>query len=239
MGTATEEKKLNGVTINAGLKELFGYLDLIKDKDGKVVKDPNSERADRINSHVEGLQKIVQETVTDPNTKTISQRPNEKQARDIVDKLGYALAQTYGFNQKPEELPQERKVEYINNALTALGIPGVTDPEKFVASIMNMAKVTAKPGDQLYDANSALVRFLQHIASRKDTQQGKINYLITLIQGAYQHPDKAMDIQKGLKDRDIKVGPTATLNDVISEITAYGSRQTQKYVEGLPKTYHP
>ena len=225
--------RLNGVTIDSGLKELFGYIRTQTDKDGKIVKDPNTERAERTNRLSEGLQKIVEESLSGAT------RANEATARVIVNKLAYELAKTHGYHGKPEALTEERKLEYLSTALNAIGVPGVVDPEKFVASIMDMARPSSKPNDPLYDANSALVQFIQYIARRTEKEESRMNYLLTLINGAYQHPDKAMKIQGGLRQNGIKVGPTATITQLNTAIREYQAGESRKYVDSLPKTYQP
>ena len=235
--TATQEgldDRLNGVTISEGFKKMFDYMNLQRDKDGTAVKDPNSERISRINRLVEGLQGIVANEVLKG-----SSRANEDQAREIVEKFTYELAKTFGYQGDPKKIPEHLKGEYLRTVAQALGISAIGDPNKLTESIMNMASLVAKVGDPLYEENAPLVQLMRYIAERKDNEQIEFNHLLLLTQNGYQSPRKAMNILTGLRQHGIKLADTASVDQVIGELRAYGAKQTRKFVDEMPKTYQP
>lgn len=223
------DDKLDGATVPKVVEELLGYYRLRVKEEGQLT-DPNSDRANRIKSHSSGLEKIVKAELGD------SQRASEKQARVIVDKLAYALAQTHGYSGKPEALTEERKAEYVNNTLAQLGIPGVSNAKQLIESIMNLA--AANPDSTLYDANGSLAQFINLIAARNDNESLRIQYLNQLILAAAQQPGKGIMLQKAFNEVfGFGLKPTATGTDMLTEVRTYGASQTQEYARRMPKTY--
>lgn len=229
MTTKTDAEKLNGVTIDEALQALLKAYRLQEEKDSKLV-EPNSERARRINSNAKGIEKIVTDTLGD------SVRASKEQAGAIIGKLAYEIAKTEGYTGKPEDLPEERKAEYLGNAARALDNPTIGNKLEFVKSILNMP--AAKPGDPLYDANSALAVLINYIATRQDEESKRINYVQQLIQAAWQQPDKGITLQGAFnKAFGFNLAPSATAGEALGELRNFGTRQTQEYVAKFPKTY--
>ena len=220
-----------GATIDKRLEVLFHYIRLQTDKDGTVVKDPNTERGEAVSKQAEGLNKIVEGSLG--NSKTA----DHAKANDIVYKLSQELANTYGHKDLAT-LPEERRKEYLNLAISAIGVPGITNENQLVQSIMNMARPGAKPGDPLYDQNAAIVQLIQYIAGRKDEEQGKFNAALTDVLNDYQQPNKALHIVDVLKRGGVKVGSSATAAQVQTAIREFQADQTRRYVDAMPKTYH-
>ena len=224
-----DSEKLNGVTIDNAIQELLDAYKLKQTKEGTLT-DPNSERARRINSHVQGIEGIVKGVLGE------NVRAKKDQADQIVCKLAYALAQAEGYTGKPEGLSDERKASYLANAASATGNPTIGNTAELAQNIMDMAG--AKPGDPLYDTNSALAQLISFIATRKDVESARINYLNQLVNTGWQHPDKGQKLQDALnKGFGFKLGPHASAVEALGEVRNYGARQTQEYAANIPKTY--
>lgn len=227
----TTETGNSGVTIDHKLTELFNMIRVQEDKDGKIVRDPNTERGEAVAKQAEGIHKIVEGSLGDSKT------ADDARAKDIVYKLSQELAKTYGHKDLAT-LPEERRREYLSMAISALGLPGVSNENQLVQSIMNMARPGSKPGDPLYDQNAALVQLIQYIAGRKDEGQGKFSSALTELLNLYQSPKDAIQIVEGFKSRGVKVGPSATAAQLQIATREYQAEQTRKYVDSMPKTYH-
>ena len=225
-----DAEKLDGFTIDQALNVLLDAYRVQQAKDSTSVKDPNTERARRISSNVKGIEKIVTDVLGS------SVRASKENAEAVIGKLAYELARADGYGGKPEDLPEQRKAEYLTNAGRALENPTIGNKLEFIKSIMNLA--SAKPGDPLYDSNSPLALLINYIATKNDEESSKINYLNQLVQAAWQQPDKGLKLQTGFnKEFGFKLAPSATAGEALTELRNFGTRQTQKYVESLPKTY--
>ncbi|HLC61449.1 MAG TPA: hypothetical protein VJI52_00340 [Candidatus Nanoarchaeia archaeon] len=225
------------VSIDSKLGELFNYIRLQSDKDGKIVRDPNTERGEAVARQTEGLHKIVESSLTDSKTGHSSKTADTAKANDIVYKLSQELAKTYGHKDLAT-LPEDKRKEYLNMAISAIGVPGVSNESQLVQSIMNMARPGAKPGDPLYDQNAAVVHLIQYIAGRKEEDQSKFNAVLTDVLNAYQQPSQAIHIVESAKHGGIKVGPSATAAQFQTAVREFQADQTRKYVDAMPKTYH-
>ncbi|HLC61376.1 MAG TPA: hypothetical protein VJJ52_08185 [Candidatus Nanoarchaeia archaeon] len=233
----TDAQAIGGVDINERLKELFSYIRLQTDKDGHVVRDPNTERGEAVSRQAEGLQKIVESSLADSKTGHVSRTADHEKANDIVYKLSQELAKTYGHKDLAT-LPEDRRKEFLNMAISAIGVPGVSNENQLVQSIMNMARPGAKPGDPLYDQDAALVQLTRYIAGRKDEEQGKFNAILTDVLNAYQQPNQALHIVESAKKGGIKVGPSATAAQFQTAVREFQANETRRYVDAMPKTYH-
>lgn len=227
----TDAKATGGVDIDERLRELFGYIRLQTDKDSHAVRDPNTERGEAVSRQAEGLQKIVETSLTDSKT------ADHAKANDIVYKLSQELAKTYGHTDLAK-LPEDRRKEFLNMAISAIGVPGVANENQLVQSIMNMARPGAKPGDPLYDQNAAVVQLIQYIAGRKDAEQAKYSAVLTDVLNAYQQPNQALHIVESAKKGGIKVGPSATAAQFQTAVREFQANETRQYVDSMPKTYH-
>ena len=224
-----ESEKLNGVTIDGAIKELSAAYKLQQTKEGALI-DPNSERARRISSDVQGIESVVKGVLGN------NVRATKDQAYKIVSDLAYALAQAEGYTGKPGELSDERKASYLANAASATGNPVIGNTSELTQNIMDMA--SAKPGDPLYDSNSSIAQLINYIATRKDEKSARITYLNQLVVSAWQHPDKGLKLQKALNEGfGFKLAPHASANESLGEVRNFGTRQTQEYVAKIPKTY--
>ena len=228
-----DSERLNGVTIDEALKEEVNAYKLSYDKvdSTAVLKDPNSERARRISSNVQNLENVVKSTLSSDI------RASRSQAQEIISKLAYQLARTEGYTGKPEELPDERKATYLANAASALGNPVIGNVSEFVQNLMDLS--SAKPGDPLYDTNSALAQLINYISTRQDKEQVRLSYLDQQIAAAWQHPDKGFKLQKAFREAfGLDLGPHASAAEAQREVRNYGTRQTQEFIAKQPKTYH-
>ena len=227
----TTETGNSGVTIDQRLTKFFDMLRVKTDENGHIVRDPNTERGESVARQAEGIQKIVEGSLGDSKT------ADNTRAKDIVYKLSQEFSKTYGHKDLAT-LPDERRKEYLSTALSALGLPGVSNENQLVQSIMNMARPGSKPGDPLYDQSAALVQLIQYIAGRKDKGQGEFSAELTELLNLYQSPKDAIQIVEGFKSRGVKVGPSATAAQFQIATREYQGEQTRRYVDSMPKTYH-
>src|SRR3989344_3399591 len=116
----TTEAGNSGVTIDQRLTNLVSMIRVQEDEDGKIVRDPNTERGESVARQAEGIHKIVEGSLGDFKTADYAR------ANDIVYKLSQELAKTYGHKDLAT-LPDERRKEFLSLAFNALGLPGVSN----------------------------------------------------------------------------------------------------------------
>jgi len=229
MRSATEESlKLNGVTLDGAVKELLNAYTI---KDEKPDADhPVISRQRRIQDNTKGLEDIAKGVLG----KSI--KADVSQADTIIKKLGYELAKAEGFGGKPEELKDETLRTYLSQAASAIGNPTIGNMTEFKKSIVNLA--AAKPGDPLYDNNSALAALIAYIAQQKDGESKRVNYINALIQEKWTQPDYGIRLQDTLgSEFGIPFNRTATAGDALNEINRRAQIQSQEYVAKTGKTY--
>ncbi|MEK6892449.1 MAG: hypothetical protein AABX25_04645 [Nanoarchaeota archaeon] len=226
--------KLDGVTLDQGMKEILGAYLMHESHDSTHVPadHPVIARQRRISDNTHSIEDIVKGILGK------SVKAEEGSADKIMSKLAYELAQTEGFKGKPEEFTEEQARLYLSHASSALGNPTIGNRTEFKKSIVNMG--AAKPGDPLYDANSALAQLIQYIATQKDKESRRISYLQTLLQEHGTQPGYVTAMQHPVEHAvGKKFNPTASVADMLGELTRKGQLQSQQYAaEAGPKTYH-
>ncbi len=232
MATETEDFKLNGVTVNKAFEELLKVYRLQQEKsDTEVPKDhPVLVRQRRITDNVQSLEGIVK-GVLGNNVKA-----DKAKADAIIHKLGYELAKAEGYDGKSEDISGEKLRTYFTNAASAIGSQIIGNNSEFTKSIMNMA--AAKPGDALYEANSALAQLIQYIATQKDTESRRINYINSLVAEKWTEPETGIKLQGKVNTSfGIPLNTTATASDAIGEINRVAQLEAQQYAARTGKTY--
>src|SRR3989338_9269386 len=233
MTDAKSGLKLNGVTLDQGIRELMNAYLMQEAHDSTHVPSdhPVIARQRRISDTTHTIEDKVKGVLGS------SVRADEGSAEKIIHALAYELAQAEGFHGKPEELTEEKARTYLSQASSALGNPTIGNKTELKKSVINMA--AAKPGDPLYDSNSALAQLIQYIASQKDTDSRRINYLQTLLQERATQPGYVTAMQHPIEQAvGKKFNPTASVADMLGELTRKGQLQSQQYAaEAGPKTY--
>lgn len=233
MATATEESiKLNGVTIDQALQEFLKAYRVEQEKgDTEVPKDhPLLVRQRRIGDNVQGLEGIVKGVLGN------TVKADKGKADAIINKLGYELAKAEEYAGKPEELGGEKLRKYLSDAASAIGNPTIGNNTELTKSIINMA--AAKPGDPLYEANSALAQLIQYIATQKDTESKRINYLNSLVAEKWAEPETGIKLQSKVGGAfGIPLNGTATASDALSEVNRVAQLEAQQYAAKTGKTY--
>ncbi|MBI2559080.1 hypothetical protein HYW20_07200 [Candidatus Woesearchaeota archaeon] len=224
-----EHLMLNGVSLDEGLKKFVdGYL--VHDAHGGTTEHPIIERQRRINKNVQNLESIVKDKLGE------SLRADEKKADSIIKNLAYQLAVDEGYKGKLEEFDDEKARKYLSQAGEALGNPTLRNFTEFKKSIINM--VAAKPGDPLYDRNSPLAQFIEHIATQKDEESKKLNYYQSLLQ---EHATDVRYVSAAQTKLGEKVGvrfsPAANIPEIIGAVSRKGQLQSQEYAERRKTTY--
>ena len=124
----------------------------------------------------------------------------------------------------------------LKEAGDALRNPTIANKTEFVKSILNMA--AAKPGDPLYEANSDLAQLISYIATQKDEQSRRINYLNTLLAEKWTMPDYGIKLQEKIgKAFEISLDPTATASEALGEINRTAQLKSQLQAAKTGKTY--
>lgn len=233
MTTGTESLKLNGVTIDEALKELLSVYRVQEDKSDTAVPPdhPVIVRQRRISENTQGLESVVKGVLGS------SIKANEGHADEIIKKLAYDLAKTEaGFKGEIKDFSDEQVRKYLTQAGSALGSSTIGNKTEFKKSIINLA--AAKPGDPLYDANSALAQLIQYIAAQKDKESARINYLNTLIAEKWAMPKYGIQLQGKLgKAFGIPLNQTATATEALGDINRKAQLEAQQYSSQTGKTY--
>ena len=225
--------KLNGVTLDEGMRELMNaYLMHESHSDTRVPADhPVIARQRRISDNTHGIEDIVKAALGK------SVRADKSSADDIIKKLAYEVAKAEGFQGKIEQFTEENVRTYLSQAGNSLGNPTIGNKTEFTKSIINMAAV--KPGDPLYDTNSALGQLIQYIATQKDSGARRTNYIQALLQEHATMPAYVTAMQ-GQFGHAVgrQFGPTASVADMLGELNRKGQLESQQYAASLgPKTY--
>ena len=224
---------LNGVGLDGAVTELVnsyavpehaGVMDIHGDH-------PVIERQRRIQENSKGIDKLV-EGILGKNVK-----PSQNQAKDMVRTLAHALAAAEGeFKGELKDFKDEDVRKYVSKAGQALGNPAISNYVELVKSIRNMA--SAKPGDVAYDTNSPLAQLVQYIATRKDKQSLRVEYLQALLQ---EHSTDMRYIQALQGSLGNVIGrqftPEATIPDMLRELNDYGRLQSQRALAQTEKTH--
>ena len=233
MTAETGDLKLNGVTIDAALKELLNAYGAQEEKsDTSVSPDhPVIVRQRRISENTQGLEGTVKGILG----KSI--KADEGHADKIIKDLAYELAKTEaGFSLESEKFTDEMVRKYLTQAGSALGNLTIGNKTEFKKSIVNLA--AAKPGDPLYDSNKELALLIQYIALQKDKETARLNYLNTLIGEKWTMPQYGIQLQKKIGNAfGIPLNQTATASDALGEINRKAQLEAQLYSAQTGKTY--
>lgn len=231
MKTETEDFKLNGITADRALKEIYGMHNITeKPKDGTAPEHPDLKRQRRISDNTQSLEGKVKEVLGS------SLKATKDHADNIIKNLAYALAQTEGYKGKIEELKDEQVRTYLSHASSALGNPTIGNQIEFIKSIINMP--SAKPGDPTYDANSHLAQLIRYIATQKDEETRREAYITSKLAEAWTQPDKGLKLQDKVRGIfKIPLNRTATANDALGEISRLSALEAQKYATTTGKTF--
>lgn len=233
MTTETESLKLNGVTIDEALKELLTAYRVQEGKSDTAVSPdhPVIVRQRRISDNTQGIEGIVKEVLGS------SIKANEGHADEIIKKLAYELAKTEaGFKGELKDFSDEQVRKYLTQAGGALGNRTIGNKTDFKKSIVNSP--AAKPGDPLYDANSALAQLIQYIAREKDKESARINYLNTLIAEKWTMPKYGIQLQDKIgKAFGLPLNQTATAEEALGEVNRKAQLEAQQYSGQTGKTY--
>lgn len=227
------ELMLNGISVDDGLRELLeAYVVQNEHTDSDKAPDhPVIERQRRISKNTSGLEDVVKGVLGE------GIKASKDQAEAIAKNLAYELAQTEGFAGKPEDVSDEQVRKYLTQASNALGNPTIGNKTELVENIMNLA--AAKPGDPLYDANSALAQLISYIAAQKDGESRRLTYLRQLFAEKWARPGDGIELQHRFSDKlRVPLGPTATANNAFTELDRRAALRAQLYAqEQGPKTY--
>ena len=227
-----ESLMLNGVSLDKGIKELLGaYLALEShDSHASNADHPIIVRQRRINKNVQDLEGKIKESLGD------SLRADEKKADSIIKNLAYQLAVDEGYKGKIDEFKDEDARKYLTQAGDALNNPTIRNKTELKKSIINMAAV--KPGDPLYDRNSPVAQLIEYIATQKDEESKRLNYIQSLLQ---EHATDARYVKASQSKLGGKVGvnfsPAATIPEMIGAVGRKGQLQSQEYAEKRKTTY--
>ena len=227
-----ENFKLDGVTVDEGIKELLPMYKVQAERsDTPVLKDhPVIARQGRIADNAQGLEGKIKEVLGS------SVKADQGNAETIIKKLAYEVAQNEGFSGKPEELKDEQVRKYLAQVGSALGNPTIGNITEFTKSIMNLP--AAKAGHPLYDANSPLAQLIQYIARQKDKEERRSEYLNNLIAEKWAMPGYAINMQERIKrEFGIPLNRTATASEALGEINRNASLEAQAYANRTGKTY--
>ena len=97
---------------------------------------------------------------------------------------------------------------------------------------------SAKPGDALYDSNSALAQFIGYIAAQTDKESKRMNYLTSLLQEQWTMPDRGQALQGKIGSAfSIPLAPSATASEAIGEMNRRAQLDAQVYSQNTGKTY--
>ena len=230
MTTATEDLKLNGITIGEGVTELLAAYRAQQEKSDKVPEDPIIARQRRIAKNTTSLEDTVKGILGD------SLKASKEHADKIIKGLAYKIAQVDGYTGKIDDFSDELVMKYLSNAASATGNPTIGNKTEFIKSIINLA--AARPGDPLYDSNSALALLISHAATQQDKESRRVNYLQTLISEKWQQPKYGIALQKGLGDKfGIPFDETATASEALGQIARVTSAESQLRTLRSSKTY--
>ncbi len=233
MTTKTEDLKLNGVTVDEGLKELLDAYRVQEAKSDTAVPadHPVIVRQRRISENTQGLEGKVKGILGN------SIRADEKQAEDIIKNLAYEIAKSEtGFKGELKDFSDEQVRRYLTQAGSVLGNPTIGNNTEFKKSIINLA--ATKPGDPLYDSNSALAQLIQYIATQKDKESTRINYLNTLIAEKWAMPEYGIKLQERVgKAFGLPLNKTATASEALGDINRKAQLEAQMYATQTGKTY--
>lgn len=227
--------KLNGITLGEGIKEFINFYLAGLSPDEKGANEPKDHpiiaRQRKIADNAHGIEDVVKKILDD------SVRADKPRADKIIKSLAYEIAKTEGFKGELEAFTDEQSRTYLSQASGALGNPTIGNKTEFTKSIFNMA--AAKPGDPLYDANSALGQLIQYIATQKDSGSRRANYLQALFQEHATQPAYVTAMHDSLGQAVGKTfNPTASVADMLGEVTRRGQLQSQEYAANVaPKTY--
>ena len=233
-GNHKDSMPLNGVGLDAAVNEYIGGY-VVSEHNGVMQLDgkdhPVIERQRRIQEHSKGLEKTI-EGVLEGKVK-----PSQNQAKRMVKTLAYELATAEGeFHGKLEEFTDEQVRKYTSRAGQALGNPTISSNVELVKSIRNLA--SAKPGDVAYDTNSALAQLIGYVASRKDKQSIRLEYLQSLLQEhSTDMPYIAALHQKIGRAIGKEFSLEATIPDMLREVNDYGRLQSQRALAQTEKTH--
>jgi len=223
---------LNGISVDQGLTELLhAYRSQEAHGDKAVSQDhPVVIRQRNIAANVQDLEGRVKKSLGD------SVKASKEQAEAMIKSLAYSLAQTEGYSGKFGEFSDEKIRTYLSQASGALGNPTIGNKIQFIESIMNLA--AAKPGDPLYDSNSALAQLINYVATQKDSESKRINYLRTLFAEKWQRPGDGLELQSKIGHAfGIPLARTATAQDAFGHLERNASLEAQQYALKTGKTY--
>lgn len=231
MTNKTEDFQLNGSTASEALEALYRIHNVTeKPKEGVAPEHPSLKRQRRISDNTQSLEGKIKEILGK------DLKADKKSAVAIIKNLAYALAQTEGYKGKIEELNDEKVRMYLGHASSALGNPAIGNQIEFIKSIMNLP--SAKPGDPLYDTNSPLAQLIRYIATQKDEEYRKENYLNAKLAEAWTQPDKGFKLQNMVSEKfGIPLNRTATANDALSQLASLSALEAQKYAATTGKTF--
>ncbi len=140
------------------------------------------------------------------------------------------------FAKKRNEINDEEVRKKLTEAGQALGNNTISNKTEFLKSVLNMASV--KPGDPLYDTNSAFAQLIQYVATQKDEESRRINYLNTLIAEKWTMPEYGINLQHKISHAfGIPLKGVATANDALGEITRKTQLDSQLSASQTSKTY--
>ena len=233
-GKNNESMPLNGVDLDAAVSEYIGGH-VVPEHNGIMQLDgkdhPTIERQRRIQNNSKGIEKTIEEILEG------KVKPSQNQAKIIVKRLAYELATAESeFHGSLEEFTDEQVRKYTSRAGQALGNPTISSNVELVKSIRNLA--SAKPGDVAYDTNSALAQLIGYVASRKDKQSIRLEYLQSLFQEHSTDMPYIAALQQKIGGVIGKqFSPEATIPDMLREVNEYGRLQSQRALAQTEKTH--
>ena len=232
-GNHNDSMPLNGVGLDAAISEYAG-AHVVSEHNGVMEihgDHPVIERQRRIQEHSKGIEKLVESALEG------KVKPSKNESNRIVRTLAYELAKAEGeFHGKLEEFTDEQVRKYTSRAGQALGNPTISSNVELVKSIRNLA--SAKPGDVAYDTNSALAQLIGYVASRKDKQSLRLEYLQSLFQEHSNDMPYIAALQNKLGGVIGKqFSPEATIPDMLREVNEYGRLQSQRALAQTEKTH--
>jgi len=227
--------KLDGVNVDEGLKEIANAYKIFYDttSDTAVPKDhPVIERQRRIAKNVDSLEGIVKGELED------SLKASKAQAEGMAKKMAYELAKaTDGYKGEIKDFDHEKVVKYLTEAAQATGNPAIGNWVGFIESIMNLP--AAKPGDPLYQRDSALAQLINYISTQKDTESRRLRYLQNRVAELWEKPEYGIKLQGRFGEQmGIPLGPTATARDAFGEVETRATLKAQEHAQTTTgKTY--
>jgi len=222
---------LNGVSLDDAIAELSHAYQAPHSEHGEVAEHPLIVRQRRISANTSRLEDKVKSILGEGVTKA-----SKEHADKIITTLAFEIAQSDGYKGKLGEFTSEQARNYLTAAANALGNPTIGNVTEFTKGIINLA--AARPGDPLYDANSALAQLVQYAATQRDAESKRINYLQALVGEKWQMPEYGTAMQGAInKTFGIPLAGTATAGEALREINERSQIASRAYAAQTGKTY--